>query len=58
MEISEDANVNMVNIHYDKEPFLSETSEDHHTSGKHQVLWDKIYELAVLMKVKPPFKKI
>jgi hypothetical protein len=48
----------MVNLHGPQDAFLSETSQDCHVSGKHQILWDKIYELAVLMKVKPPFKKI
>ena len=50
--------VNMVNLHGPQDAFISETSEDFHASGKHQVLWDRIYELAVLMKVKPPFKKL
>ena len=48
----------MVNLHGPQDAFISETSEDCHASGKHQVLWDRIYELAVLMKVKPPFKKL
>ena len=58
LELYEDITSNMVNLHGPQDPFISETSEDHHASGKHQVLWDRIYELAVLMKIKPPFKKI
>jgi hypothetical protein len=38
--------------------YISETSKDYDLDGKYQVLWDHLYELAVLMKVKPPFKKI
>lgn len=58
VEIYEDTTVNMVNLHGPQDPFISETSEDFHANGKHQNLWDKIYELAILMKVKAPFKKI
>lgn len=57
-EIHELVENTLVNLHGDKDPFLSETSKEENTSGKHQVLWDKIYELSVLMKIKPPFKKI
>jgi len=48
----------MVNLHDTHDAFISETSQDFHVSGKHQILWDKLYDLAVLMKIKPPFKKI
>ena len=50
--------MNMVNLHGPQDPFISETSEDFHVNGKHQILWDRLYELAQLMKIKPPFKKI
>jgi hypothetical protein len=33
----------MVNLHGPQDPFISETSEDFYVSGKHQVLWDKLY---------------
>ncbi len=39
-------------------PYISETSKDWDFDGKFQSLWDMFYELAVIMKVKPPFKKI
>lgn len=57
-DLYEDITVNMVNLHGPQDAFISETSQDCHVNGKHQILWDKLYELAVLMKVKPPFKKI
>jgi hypothetical protein len=31
---------------------------DSDLSGKFQTLWDLIYEFAVLLKIKPPFKRI
>jgi DNA polymerase/3'-5' exonuclease PolX len=37
---------------------ISETSVDSDLSGKFQTLWDLIYEFAVLLKIKPPFKRI
>lgn len=37
---------------------MSETSKDSDIDGKFQTLWDHFYELSVLMKIKPPFKKI
>lgn len=43
-----------INLH----PFISETSRDHDLNGKYQHLWNRIFELSVLMKVKAPFKKI
>lgn len=58
IELYEDITVNMVNLHGPQDPFLSETSEDCYVNGKHQNLWDRLYELAQLMKIKPPFKKI
>lgn len=58
LDLYEDITVNMVNLNGPQDAFISETSEDFHVTGKHQILWDKLYELAVLMKVKPPFKKI
>jgi len=39
-------------------PYISETSKDWDFDGKFQSLWDMFYELSVIMKVKPPFKKI
>ena len=39
-------------------PYISETSKDHDLDGKYQVLWDHFYELATILKIKPPFKKI
>ena len=39
-------------------PFITETSRDYDLNGKYQILWDLLYELAVLMKIKPPFKKL
>jgi hypothetical protein len=38
--------------------YISETSKDYDMDGKYQVIWDMLYELAVLLKIKPPFKKI
>lgn len=38
--------------------YISETSKDSDLDGKYQTLWDLFYELAVIMKIKPPFKKI
>lgn len=38
--------------------YISETSKDYDINGKYQVIWDMFYELAVLLKIKPPFKKI
>lgn len=37
---------------------ISETSVDSDLSGKFQVLWDLFYEVAAMMKIKPPFKRI
>jgi hypothetical protein len=39
-------------------PFISETSREYDLNGRYQILWDLLYELAVLMKIKPPFKKL
>jgi hypothetical protein len=38
--------------------FISETSKDYDIDGKYQTLWDLLYELASVLKIKPPFKKI
>jgi hypothetical protein len=38
--------------------YISETSKDNDIDGKYQSLWDLFYELAVILKIKPPFKKI
>lgn len=37
---------------------ISETSKDSDLNGKYQILWDMLYDYAVLLKIKPPFKRI
>jgi|JI61114C2RNA_FD_contig_31_1199964_length_1808_multi_5_in_0_out_0_1 hypothetical protein len=37
---------------------ISETSKDSDLNGKFQILWDMIYDYSVILKVKPPFKRI
>jgi hypothetical protein len=38
--------------------YVSETSKDYDIDGKYQVLWDLFYELALIVKIKPPFPKL